>query len=74
MEYIERALFVEIYGLKIAYPISLLTKFWFFKSTQYPNTLYMPMVLVFVLIWVESVLRCSLYKFHLSESELLISV
>ena len=38
MEYIEWALFVEIYGLKIALPISLLNKFWFFKSTQHLNT------------------------------------
>ena len=27
------------------------------------------MVLVFVLIWVKSVLRCSLYIFHLSDIE-----
>ena len=33
MEYIERASFVEIYGLKLAYPISLLSQcFDFFKA------------------------------------------
>ena len=40
--------------------------FWFFQSTQHPKTLYMPMVLVFVLKLVKSVLRCLLYIFHLS--------
>ena len=43
MEYIMRASFVEIYGLMLAYPISLLTKFYFdiFKAhiTQHPYTL-----------------------------------
>ena len=29
MEYILRASFVEIYGLMLAYPMSLLTKFYF---------------------------------------------
>ena len=40
MEYIEHTSLVQIYGLELAYPISLLTKFWFFKSTQHSNTLY----------------------------------
>ena len=30
MEYIEHALFVEIYGLELAWPISVLTKFLIF--------------------------------------------
>ena len=68
MEYIERTSFVEIYGLNIAQPISLLTNFRFFKSTQHPNTLHVPMVLVVFFIWVKSVLRCALYIFHLSGS------
>ena len=34
MEYIEHASFVEFYGLELAKPISLHTKFWFFKSNN----------------------------------------
>ena len=33
---------------------------------QYPNILHMLMVLVFVLIWVKTFLRCTLYILHLS--------
>ena len=66
MEYTEHALFIEIYCLELAQPISYFHNVLFFKSTQHHYSLQMPMVLVFVLKWVKCVLRCPLYIFHLS--------
>ena len=68
MEYIECASFIEIYGLQLALPISLLTKFLFFKSTHNILTLCRCQWIWCLFEMGLSVTICAPYKFHLSVS------